>query len=354
MKKIIVIIAAIVVAAGIIFALLNNKAKIQTKINQHVEIKPTVSVATVKLQQVSQSLAMTGTILANNDVMIISETVGKVTAVKVDVGARVQAGDVLVQVDDELKLAAFRTAEVNYEKAKKDLQRYEALFKSGSITDTEIEGARLAQKAAEAQYVAARRQYTDTRITSPISGLVTSRLVDIGHMVQPGMQVANVVDINTLKINLNVAEKDVFQLQTGMAVEIRSDIYPETVFTGRIHTISAKSEEAHTYRVQVTLANSGAQPLKAGMFARVTFPLPSAASTLMIPRDALIGSRKDPQVYVIKNNVASLRTIVLGGENGLFVAVLGHLQAGEQVVVSGQSNINDGQTVNVVAEEKQP
>ena len=147
--------------------------------------------------------------------MVISETIGKVTAVKADVGDHVNAGSVLVVVDDELKLAGFKAAEVNYEKAKKDLERYEALNKSKAVTDNEIEAARLGCKGAEAQYLVARRQYNDTRISSPIAGIVTSRLVDRGSMVQPGMPIANVVDISKLKVAVNVAEKDVFKLKPG-------------------------------------------------------------------------------------------------------------------------------------------
>ena len=156
MKKIKTSIIIIAVICLIVFILLGNKAKIEEKIANNVSLIPTVSVVQVERQEISENLSVIGTVTANLDVMVISETIGKVTAVKADVGDHVTAGSVLVVVDDELKLAGFKAAEVNYEKSKKDLERYEALNKSKAVTDNEIESARLGCKGAEAQYLVAR------------------------------------------------------------------------------------------------------------------------------------------------------------------------------------------------------
>lgn len=346
MKKITAILVVAVVIGAIVLVLMNNKKKTEAELSKNVELTPTVSVVQVSKQQKTENtLSMVGTVTANLDVMVVSETVGRVMAVKVNVGDRVQSGSVLVLVDDELKLAAFKTAEVNYEKSKKDLQRYEQLFKTKSITDNEVESARLACKAAEAQYLVAKRQFNDTRITSPIQGIVASRLVDRGHMVAPGTPIANIVDISTLKVTVNVAEKDVFKLSPGDKVSVTTDIYPETIFAGKINTISAKGDESHTYRVEVGLDNSTENPLKAGMFARLLFPIASQTTQLIIPRECLLGSRRNPQVFVVENKIAKLREITIGAEIGTDIEVLSGLSEGEAVIVNGQNNLNDGATV---------
>ena len=347
MKKIKWIIGASLIVVAVAVLLWRNQARNAARMAQRINVVPAVSLIAVHRGQIDENLSLVGTVLANRDVLVVSETVGRVTAVHVDVGAVVQAGTVLVTVDDELKLAAFRTAEVNFEKAGKDLQRYEALYKTNAVTDAELEGARLAYKAAEAQFIAARRQYQDTRITSPIAGVVSSRLVDKGGMVQPGMPIAEVVDISTLKVALNVAEADVFKLRINGAVSVETDIYPGIRFAGAIRTISAKADDGHTYRVETALANSAAHPLKAGMFSRVTFPSISRRDALKIPRECLIGSRREPQVFVVTDNIAHLRSITVGAEVGLEVEVLGGLREGERVVRSGQNNINDGSVVIV-------
>lgn len=347
MKRMKWIAIVLAVVAAVAFILLRNKERNEARIAQKINVVPTVTVVKARRGQINENLALVGTVAANRDVMVVSETMGRVTAVRVDVGDRVQAGAMLVQVDDELKLAAFKAAEVNFAKAEKDLKRYEALYRTNTVTDAEIESARLAGKAAEAQFIAARRQFRDTRISTPISGVVTSRLVEQGTMVQPGMPIADVVDISRLKVTLQVAESDVFKLKPGQAVTVGTDIYPGASFQGQIHTISDKAGESHTYRVEIGMANSPARPLKAGMFVRVVFPSLSRRDALIIPRACLVGSRRDPQVYVVEAGIARLRDITMGAEIGLEIEVTNGLRQGEWVVSDGQNNLDDNTAVTV-------
>jgi RND family efflux transporter MFP subunit len=263
--------------------------------------------------------------------------------VNAEVGDYKQAGSVLVEVDSELREAAYKAANVTYEKAKKDLERYEALFKQGSISDSQIETARWSYQAAESQYIVARRQLNDTKITTPISGIVTARYVNVGTMVMGAPQatvIANVVDISRLKVKVNVAEKDVIRLKVGEKVEVTTDVFPSDVFAGSIFSISSKGDEGHTYPVEVVLKNSKLQ-LKAGMFGRVVFTPKSAGNLIVIPRESIVGSVKDATLYVVNNNVAKLRSVVTGKETGTNIEILGGLQEGELVVVNGQNNLSD-------------
>ena len=348
MKKVRVIAGIVVVFAVMVAVLLNNKSKMQAKAKNDVVKFLPVTLVPVQKQQLSENLSLTGTITANNDVAVQSETEGRVTKVLVEIGDRVKAGDVLVQVDDELKQANYAAAEVNYEKLKKDLERYQKMYKENSVSDAQLEGARLAYKSAEAQYIVARRQFNDTRIKTPISGIVTSRVVDVGATVQKNTLVVNVVDISTLKVKLNVAEDDAFKLKAGDAVEVTTDVYPGITFSGSIETISAKGDEAHTYPVQIRLANNDTHPLKAGMFGRVAFTSITSGKVLSIPRETLLGSTKSAQVFVVDNGIAHLRSVIIGSEVGTNLQVLSGLTEGEQVVLSGQNNLKDNVAVTIV------
>jgi len=167
--------------------------------------------------------------------------------------------------------------------------------------------------------------------------------------VNHGTGIGNVVDISKLKVKVNVAENDAFTLTVGGTVSVTTDIYPGTVFTGRVASISAKGDEAHTYPVEIALANSREHPLKSGMFARVAFGHTGSAKGIVIPRDAIVGSVKDAQVYVVENDVARLRQIVVNAQIGTGVEVGGGLRAGEVVVVNGQNNLKDNTAVTVIA-----
>jgi len=339
----------VIIALALVFAvLLFNRQRMQAKSRPDETRFLPVTLVTAALQRLAETISLTGTISANSDVTVMSETQGRIMQVFAKVGDHVEAGAVLIQVDDELKKAAYSTAEANYEKTKKDLERFEAMYKDRSVSDGQLESARLAFKSAEAQYIVARRQYNDTKIKTPITGVVSSFPLEVGMMVQDKNPVANIVDISRLKVKLNVAEQDVFKLAVGDRVDISTEVYPGIIFPGTIATISAKADDGHTYPIEVSLANSAQHPLKAGMFARVDFRSVGARTALAIPREALVGSMKNAQVYVVDKGVARLRNIVVGAEVGSNLEVLSGLTEGEQVVSSGQNNLKDNVAVTVV------
>ncbi|MHB1050411.1 MAG: efflux RND transporter periplasmic adaptor subunit [Bacteroidota bacterium] len=345
------VISTLVVGVGVVAAILmTSKAESNAQPGSTITTAYSVSVVTAKEQNISENFSLVGTINAINDVVIMSETSGRVVKVNAEVGEYKQAGSVLVEVDDELKEAALKTATMTYEKAKKDLNRFESLYKEGSVSESQIEQSRWNFQNAEAQYIVARRQYRDTKITTPISGIVTARPVNIGSMLQGAPQpsvVANVVDISKLKVKINVSEKDVFKLKIGDAVDVTTDVYPGVTMEGRISTISAKGDELHTYPVEVILTNSTKTPLKAGMFGTVSFTAKSSESNIVIPREAIVGSIKDAKVYVVENSVAKTRSIVTGKELGTSIEVLSGIRTGEVVVVNGQNNLKDNVAVTV-------
>ncbi|HNL26773.1 MAG TPA: efflux RND transporter periplasmic adaptor subunit, partial [bacterium] len=223
----------------------------------------------------------------------------------------------------------------------------EELFKNNAISTSQIESSRLAFQSAEAQYIVARRQYNDTRITTPIGGIVSSRSVDFGTMVVPGTVIANVVDVSKLKVKIQLAEHDVFKIKNGDKAVVSTDVYPGMEFEARVENISAKADEAHTYPVELSLNNNSKNPLKAGMFARVDFKTFVERTSVVIAREALVGSLKKPQVFVVEGDKAVLRNIVVGVTSSHKIEVLSGLKEGENVVIKGQNNLQDQSTIRV-------
>ncbi|MHB8929700.1 MAG: efflux RND transporter periplasmic adaptor subunit [Melioribacteraceae bacterium] len=314
MKRWKLIVSVVVVLAIIIAVLFMNKRKMAATTAGGIKDVYYVSVGKAEKKNLTESLNMVGTITANDDVNIISEAAGKITGVFTKVGDYKQAGSVLFQVDDELKKAALMSAEANYEKTKKDYERFQTLYQQKSVTDSQLDQAKLGAAMAEAQYIVAKRQLNDTQIKTPISGYITARYVDLGSMVQGAPQatmVANIVDISKLKVKLNLAESDAFLTKAGDAVSVTVDVYPGITFKGRVESVSSKGDDAHTYPVEISINNESAHPLKAGMFARVEFTSLKNRETIVIPRDALVGSVKEPQVFVVENGIAKLRNLTV-------------------------------------------
>ncbi|MBI5729797.1 MAG: efflux RND transporter periplasmic adaptor subunit [Ignavibacteriales bacterium] len=351
MKQWKVIVSVIVILVIIVAVLFMNKRKMAATTAGGIKDVYYVSVDKVAKKDLSETLSLVGNITANNDVNIISETAGKITAVFTKVGDYKQAGSVLFQVDDELKKAAFMSAEANYEKAKKDYERFKTLYQQKSVSDSQLDQAKLGAAMAEAQYTVAKRQLEDTQIKTPISGYVSARYVDIGSMVQGAPQptlVANIVDINRLKVKLNLAERDAFLIKVGDQVKVTVDVYPGVIFNGRIESISSKGDESHTYPVEISINNERVHPLKVGMFARVEFTSLKNRETIVIPRESLVGSVKEPQVFVVENGIAKLRSLTVGNQSGIYIQVLQGLMEGETIVVNGQNNLVDNLKVEIL------
>ena len=331
-----------------IFLLLGGCEKKEDAKESEMTADVPVSITTVKREKLESTLSLVGNINASADVNVIAETQGTVTAVFVKVGTPVRAGTVLVQVDDEIPRSTKAAAEISYQKAQRDYQRAEDLYQENSISVSQLDASRLAMKGAENQLDIARRQLDNTRIKSPIAGTVNARYVDLGTMVEPGKAVANIVDISILKVRVNVAEREAFQLKPGDHVEISTDVYPGTVFEGKLDNIASKADEAHTYPVEIVVPNSATYPLKAGMFARIAFRSIAPTDALTIPRLALLGSIKDAQVYAVRGNIARLRTVFIGKQSADRLEVASGLAEGDTVVVSGQNNLVDRARVQIV------
>jgi len=346
-------IVGIVVALAIIVSILViNKRKLSASTSGGVNVALYVSVEKASKKNLTSSLTLTGTVNAYNDLNIMSETSGKVTGVLVNVGDYKKAGSVLFQVDDELRKAAYMSAEANYIKAKKDLERFGDLYKQKSASDAQYDMAKLAASTAEAQYITAKRQLEDTKIKTPISGIITSRNVDLGAMVQASPSatlVANIVDISKLKVKLNISESDAYMLKAGDQVNVTTDIIPGVVFNGRITSISAKGDEAHTYPVEIIVENQSAHQLRAGLFVRVEFKSIKNRDALVISRESLVGSVKEPKVYVVDDgSTVHLRNIIVGDASGTSIRVLGGLTEGETIVTNGQNNLVENAKVEIL------
>ena len=349
MKKIVFIIVIVALVIATVLLLLNNKASMERRAKSTVSLD-TVPVTAVKVETVKldEQLVLAGNVYPAQEVIVVSETQGKVLSIHFDVGKNVGKGSILAKVDDELKQAAFNIAEANFDKATKDLERYKALNKEKSVNDVQLEQAIVSFKSAESQYITTKRQLEDTKIKSPISGIVTSRNIEVGTYVQTNTPVANVINIAALKVKVNVAEKDVFKLNAGDKVLISTDVYPDAAYTGTIKNINSKADDAHTYPVEIDLRNNSRNQLKAGMFVNCTFNSVKSSESKVIPRNALVGSIKSPKVYVIENNKAILKNIVLGAVYTDLIQVIDGLHPGEIVVTSGQINLQDNTSVKIV------
>jgi RND family efflux transporter MFP subunit len=345
-SKIIWSVVAVIIVGVIAWRLAINKKTIDSR----AEVKTTtaeiaVSVATVEIKTVDGNLKLVGVVGANRSVSIASEVAGKITGVNFKLGDYVRENTVLVQVDDELKQLEVEQAQLNYDKCREDYERYKTLRNGDAASEIQLRDMKFGFENARIQMDNARKQLSNTRIIAPFGGYITQRNVETGMLINIGMPVANLADVSELKIVLQVSESNIYQLRQGQKVNITASVFPGVVYGGKISNIGLQGDNAHTYPVEIVIPNSKDNPLKAGTFVNVEIVAEQTIDKLMIPRDALVNSVKEPSVYLVNGEIAQLVKISTGSNYGDYLEVRSGLKEGDKVVTGGQINLADGAKV---------
>ena len=351
MKKgtIIISLVSISVVGLMAMQLFANKVEVDSKKVVRTEQENiAVSVATAEMRSTSGKLNLVGTAMPDKEVTIAAEASGKIVQANFKLGDFVDAGSVLAKVDDTYKRLAFETAQLNYNKYKDDYERYQTLRQGDAVTETQLRDMKMGYENAKIQLENAQKQLDDTKIVAPFSGYITAKSTEVGAFVNMGMPIAGIADISKLKVTLSVSESNVYQLQKGQTVNVSTDIYPDMIYRGSIANISPRGNSTHTYPIEIMIDNNSKSPLKAGTYVNVRVDLGEDGKFLMIPRDAIVSSVKDPSVYVVNDGIAQLTKISTGQNHDSYLAVTSGLKSGDQVVTNGQINLIDGANITVI------
>ena len=346
-KKIIIIAILIIVAAAIIIRLFMNKQSLDSElasISKFTTVVP-VSVYTVKDENIRTSFSINGSFEPMSEVTIASETQGTIKKISAETGDNVREGQILAETDNDLIVSQLELAKANFEKAEKDMQRYEQLSKEDAASQQQSEAARLAYLNAKSDYVSASKQYNNSIIKAPVSGNITKRYIEKGSFIAPGSQTFDIVETNKMKFIAKLTADEILHIKKNNEVEITVDAFPGTNFTGKINAIVIQADDSKRYEVEIVVANAKDKVINPGMFGTAYFKNNSASQTLTIPRKALSGSVKNPEVFVLSGDSVIQRNIVAESINDKYLAVKQGLQAGDVIVISGQINLKNGTKV---------
>lgn len=350
MKRIITIAVIIAGITLVAFTLYSNKQELEQEAKLAEETSDFIPVVIEKVQrkELGQTSSPSGTFQAKSDLSMLSETQGQVVKLYKEKGDRVKKEEVIAQVENELLKAETEAAKVNYERLQSDFKRFTDLAGKKAVTERQLEEVTSGFRSAEAQYKSAKKRLEDTYIKAPVSGIIHEDYIQEGSFVSPGARLYDIVDISQLKLNVSLLAHEIIQVETGDKVKITTELYPDKEYTGKITAIANKADNALKYNTEITLDNNSDKPLKAGMYATAHFALSQKATGLFISRTALAGSIKDPKVFVYKNNKSQLKNIKIGQIYQDEIEIIDGLTEGEQVIVNGQINLQDGTPVKPI------
>ena len=188
----------------------------------------------------------------------------------------------------------------------------------------------------------------DVTIKTSVAGIVNARKIEPGAYVSAGTPAFDIVNVSTLKLRVNVDEKNVASLRVGQSVKVQVSVYPDKEFSGKITFIAPKSDGSLNFPVEIEIANNPNNELRAGMYGTAVFGSQGSSTVLVVPRTAFVGSISDNKIFVLENGKAVESTVVAGRSFGDNIEVISGLQAGDQVIVSGQINLFNNSPVEII------
>lgn len=363
MKKwmaIMLLIAIALFGSVIGFNLFKQKMIAQYMANRPEPEFPVTAMVT-KAQDWVPTIEAIGFIEPNQGVTLSTELAGTIDAITFESGKPVKADQLLLSLDSTVERANLRASQAKLPAAKAKFDRFQNLYKTSSISKEQLDEAEAAYRSLEADIESLKATIARREVRAPFSGVVGLRNVFLGQYLQPGTDIVRLEDTSVMRLRFTVPQTDISKITLGQTIKINVDAYPQTQFDGHITAIEpAVNFQSGLIQVQADIPNNDGQ-LRSGMFARASIILPTVKDQMVIPQTAISFTLYGQNVYVLKegeetdkegNKVKVLRAkqvVVKAGERrGNDVHVLSGIQAGDQIVLSGQVRLSNDTKVHVV------
>lgn len=324
---------------------------------------------------IKEKVSLTGALKAKEQVDVNPRIAGRVIKIDVDTGQSIARGALIAVIDDDeiaqqlerskaaiaVAVASIAQREAELNNARIELDRKKQLVEAGLLSRIELDALDTRYRVAQSQLELARAQrrqseaeqrelairQSQTRVVSPIAGVVARRHVDLGAMVNSATPVATVVSVSPMVINANVSERDISRIRPGAPVTVTIDSLPGQQFNGRVMRIAPLLDpQTRNGLVEIEIPNRDGS-LKGEMFARIELDLGSERETTLLPRDALVYRGEQPGVYIIESDLAKFRAVETGLTQEDRVEVLNGLKIGDVVITRGSNLVKDGDRVRV-------
>jgi RND family efflux transporter MFP subunit len=296
---------------------------------------------------VAYTLQLTGDVVAMQAASIVAKVGGSLDRVSANIGERVRPGQSLALIDTtELAFTAQQTG-ATFAAARAAYERASQLLAESLFSRQDFDNIEAAMRVAEANAQTAQARLGYANITAPFGGTVTARQFDPGAVVAAGTALFALADFDSVKIVINVLEKDVPLVRVGTKAVVVADALPQDTFAGRVgRTSDAVDPATRTMRAEVFMANPE-HCLKPGMYATAGLFLFEHPDAITIPAAAVLRAAGDTFVYVVERDTARRKLVRTGIEQGARTEIVSGLAGGESLITTGQQYVKDASPVTV-------
>ena len=374
----------IVLGIAVVFALialLVVRLTTGAKTDTHKPRFVTVGIVSPIRQDLDVRLAYTADISPNQVVNIFSRVDGHIAKLHVDKGDFVKANQLLVEIDHTDYQHAVNQAKANLAAAKARVAQQDAVVRNAQLTfdrmqtlikdqfvsrqdldnaEVNFDAARAAQESLQAQVnqmnvalAQAEAHLAYSYIRAPFAGYIAERNLDTGSYVSSATAststmsrgIMSVHDIDTVRVLIEVVERDIPLVKIGQTAQLRAEAYPDQIFHGTVtRIVQALNRATRTMTVEVDLPNTDRR-LKGGMFARVEVMVGTHHQALQIPIDAVSRLENSQYVFVVEEGHARRVEIEIGVRQGNQTEITKGLTGNEEVIVSGKDLVHEGTPV---------
>ena len=301
----------------------------------------------VSLEPLVDRIQALGSARANESIFIRPRIASLVTRIAFDEGQYVEAGDLLVELENSEILAGLELAKASLSESRSLYERSRSLASTQAISASNLEQLLAQVKVNEAQVQAASARLKNTRITAPFSGRVGLRQVSPGSFVDTSTVITTLDDVATIKLDFSVPETFLTVLSIGMNISAHSIVYPGADFDGEVVSIDTRVDQTSRAVLVRALVDNADARLKPGMFMTVDLER-QRGKQLIAPEQSIVPEGSEQYVFVVSGGVAEKRAVTLGQRLPGRVVVESGLNAGEIIVTEGTQKVRDGSRVESI------
>jgi membrane fusion protein (multidrug efflux system) len=292
------------------------------------------------------NLEISGSVEANESVVLRSEVAGLVTGIFFKEGSNVNKGAVLVKVNDREIQAQLSEAKTKQNLSATNENRAKQLLKKGAISQEEYDTDLADLQSLRAQEQLIRAQLAKTSIIAPFSGKVGLRSISVGEYITPSTTIANLLSTNPIKVSFSVPEKYIGQIKLNSEISFTTDASGKN-YKGKVFAIEPGiNQQTRTLQIKALAQNANGELLP-GSFAKIKLALKTLDNAILIPTEAVIPVLKGKVVYISDNGKAKQVQVEAGTRTAESIVITSGLNIGDTVLTTGAMSLKPDAAIKV-------
>jgi membrane fusion protein (multidrug efflux system) len=317
-----------------------------SKMGKGKNVSISAQVFVVEAAELSNGIQAVGTLLANEEVDIVSEIAGKIVGVYFEEGKAVAKNQLLVKVEDTDLQAQLKRAEYQLKLTSERLERQKILLDKEAVSREDFDQVQTDYNILLADIELLKTKIAKTEIRVPFSGTIGFRDVSVGSYLQPNTLISHLSDQYKLKVEFSIPERYASASLLGKKILFRTES-SDKEYEALVYAVDSKIDIATRTVIVRGMFNNTKGDLKSGMFVRLTLVTETSSNVILIPTESIVPEMDGKKVWVVSDGKAQAKSVVTGFRSNNNIEVLSGLEIGDTVMITGLMQVREGSLIKV-------